>query len=151
MRRLLVEWHYKFDCPYCDRFERYVLNPLEEMGYINVIRVPLSGIFYGPAITRNVMISEFIEGRTEVSAPVLIDVSGKTRAYFVPFSPEPGAAVEDSVRVMAENFINHLSRVLNINPEEITREPRIRKALMLDDGVGGKEKKKRKLPKIWGR
>jgi len=139
MRYLLVEWQYKIDCPYCDRFKRYVLNPLEEMGFVVVREACMDGAFSGAEVARNKRISRMISGKSRVEVPLLIDL--KHRAYFLPFSPRPGAAVEDSVRVMAENFIEHLARVLGIDPRAIINEPRIRKALMLD--------KKDKSKAVW--
>ena len=131
MKYLIVEWHYKLECPYCFRFEKYVLNPLEEMGYVKVKRRLVYGNGSGTEISRNKYISRIFSGVARIEAPLLIDEL--TYSVFIPIAPHPNASVNEAVKVMAENFIDHLSKILNIDKRSIISNVRIRKALLMGD------------------
>ena len=118
------EFHYKIDCPYCDRVKKYLILPLEAIGFINVIHINTLALKGSASYMKNIRYESEISGRSEIAAPSLIDLSCKTEFNFFPVEKESSKkpSVKAAVKNMAQSLIDHLCRTVKIIDDEGRRK-----------------------------
>lgn len=112
------EFHYKLDCPYCDRVNKYLVLPLEAMGVINVIHINTVAIRGTASYSNNIRYESEIRGEGTIGTPSLIDLSCKTELNFLPVEKESKRpSVKGSIKDMTASLIDHLCRHVIIEDE----------------------------------
>ena len=127
MRRLKIEFHYKTICPYCARVEKYVLNPLEDEGFISVRKINIDFHMNTPEIAENVRLHVALGYPPRPGAPLIIDK--ETGDYFALYQDYPGEPISSVLKDFARNFVNHVCKRLDLPPSVVARNALIQKCL----------------------
>jgi len=132
-----LEYHYKLLCPYCNRTERFLLNPLEQMGVIRVVRISVDSILDSSRLSENLNVSYSI-GENDIAVPTIID--RECGYYFIPFAVSEWEGIKEVVAHMAKALIDHLCRTVKIkygnslrvrylHPNDLLSHPLIRRCV----------------------
>jgi len=132
-RKIDCIFYYRLKCPYCERFDSYVLEPLELEGYIRVRRICVDLLADHPLLKINKWISENLGMNGDYIVPLLIVNQGRKEkigkiVFGIYTSKEEIYPFEKEVAIMAKSFIDYLCSELKISKSVILSHPLIRKA-----------------------
>jgi len=135
MHPLRGEFYYRTICPYCSRFEHYVLDPLERLRYLSVKRINADLEYSTRSLARCKLFADRFFGVPRVITPLLIIYQGKNedvRAVYFGIFAEAGeeeGPVEEEVAKMARDVIDYICQRLRIPKEYLLQDPLIEKAV----------------------
>jgi len=114
-------YYYRFGCPYCWRFDKYVLEPLEAANLVSVRRINADLVRDSSALAINRWVADRVTttAGTDIVTPLLVVYHGG-RIGKVVFSiygdvlELESKTVRDEVAIMARSFVNYLCKRLKI-------------------------------------
>lgn len=122
-------YYKRIGCPYCYRFEKYVLDPLEALGLIHIRRVSVDLIKGTVDISINRWISE-AHGMKYLITPLLVVSKGYKKIVFAIHATDEAKSVEEEVGSMAKNFLEFVSKESGIPMDKLLEEsPLLKKAV----------------------
>jgi len=131
-KKLDCIFYYRLKCPYCERFDSYVLEPLEFEGYIRVKRICVDLFADHPLLKVNEWVSENLGIKGDYIVPLLVVNQGKKerigKMVFGIYTGGESYPLEKEVAIMARSFIDYLCIRLGILKDEVLLHPLIRKA-----------------------